>query len=283
MAPERLIAAAAVADRFVQTPPVADSKFEPLLLEVIADAQIDTYVPTFDPEIVLGAELREAGRIDGVACTAPPSWSAALCWDKLELARWMDERGLPTPKTLPAAELHSVGDGWIAKPRRGVGSVGVARVTSENELDALLAGQDLADAIVQSLLPGPELTVDAFLAAGGRGAAVCRERIEVKSGVCTKARIFHDEPVESLVLELGRALEIRGAFCVQVMQDASGSWRITDVNPRPGAGTRLSVAVGFNVHAAMFADLWDADPWPYLRAVDGERWAVRQYREIILV
>ena len=283
MAPANEIAASAFADRFERTPPVADASFVPLLLELIVDDSIDTYVPTFDPEIVLAAQLREAGRLQGVAVTAPPSWAAALCLDKLELARWMDDRNLPSPRTRSARDLDSVGDGWIAKPRRGVGSVGVRRVTNDEELELLKHSDDLDDLIVQSLLPGPELTVDAFLASDGNGAAICRERIEVKSGVCTKARIFHDEGVQSLVLDLGRALEIRGAFCIQVMQGADGEWRITDVNPRPGAGTRLSVAVGFNVHGALFADLWGDDPWPYLRPVDGERWAVRQYREIVLV
>jgi len=224
MSPARLIAASAVADRFEQTPAVADDSFPPLLLEVIDDAAVDTYVPTFDPEIILGATLREQGRLAGVTCTAPPSWSAALCWDKLELALWMEDRGIPSPTTRPALELASADGGWIAKPRRGVGSVGVHRVTDEAELSTLRRRDDLGEVIVQALLPGPELTVDAFLAGDRRGSAICRERIEVKSGVCTKARIFHDELVESTVLDLGRALELRGAFCVQVMWDGK-TWR----------------------------------------------------------
>jgi predicted ATP-grasp superfamily ATP-dependent carboligase len=194
----------------------------------------------------------------------------------------MEDRGLPSPTTRPALELASADGGWIAKPRRGVGSVGIHRVTDDAELSTLRRRDDLDEVIVQALLPGPELTVDAFLAGDRRGSAICRERIEVKSGVCTKARIFHDELVESTVLDLGRALELRGAFCVQVMWDGK-TWRITDVNPRPGAGTRLSVAVGFNVHAAMFADVWDLDPWPFLTRLAGERFAVRQYREVVLV
>lgn len=283
VAASHVIAASAIADDFAQVPALLDPAFADTLLGLIVDHAIDSYVPTHDLEVIVAGELREADRLGEVACAAPPSWSAKLCWDKLALASWLETQGLPTPRTRNAADIENLEGGWIVKPRRGVGSVDVRRITTEEELQLHRNAHTESEAIAQPLLSGPEITVDAFLAQDGSGGALCRERIEVKSGVCTKARIFHDLAVEDIALAAGRALAFRGAFCVQLMADSRGAWLLTDVNPRPGAGTRLSVAVGFNVHAAMFADLWGEDPGPYLEAVEGERWAVRQYREIVLV
>jgi carbamoyl-phosphate synthase large subunit len=283
MAPAHLIAASALSDVFEQVPAVADEEFEPRLLELFQQHQIDTYVPTHDPEIIVAGRLRHAGLLDGIVCSAAPCWAGELCWDKLALGAWLMENGFPTPETVAAVDIDSPEAGWMVKPRRGVGSIGVERVESADDLASVRRRSNIADAIAQRLLAGPEVTVDAFLGRDGTSAALCRERVEVKSGVCTKARLFRDHQIEDLVLELGRRLALHGAFCAQLMVDSRGARLLTDVNPRPGAGTRLSAAVGFNVHAAMLADLWGDDPRPHLRPLNRERWVVRQYREIVLV
>jgi carbamoyl-phosphate synthase large subunit len=283
-APAHLVAASAAANAFEQVPALTERvEFTTRLLALFERHEVDTYLPTHDPELILAAGLREAGQIDGIACSAPQCWSGELCWDKLALSRWLVEKGFPTPVTVPAGDIAWPGKAWIVKPRKGVGSKGVLKIESALDLDRARGRGDTADAIAQPLLPGPEVTVDAFLGRNGKAAALCRERVEVKSGVCTKARLFHDPYIEDLVLELGRKLELRGAFCAQLMFDDGGKSLLTDVNPRPGAGTRLAAAVGFNVHAAMIADLWGDDPSPHLGYVTRERWVVRQHREIVLV
>ena len=80
--------------------------------------------------------------------------------------------------------------------------------------------------------------------AGGPVQAVCRERLEVKAGVCTKARVFTDPQIGDLAERLGAGLGLEGAFCFQVMRDAARGWVVTDVNARHGAGSRMSAAVG---------------------------------------
>lgn len=282
MAPAHLVAASAEADRFQRVPAVDDEMFVEFLLELLREADIDTYVPTHDTEVTLAAILREKHRLNGVTCPAPPSWASALCWDKLALATWLTERGFPTPPTVSAAQLKDIGSGWFVKPRHGVGSVGAERLMSGGALELWRRDREAALWVAQPLLAGPEVTIDAFIAADGRGAAVCRERVEVKSGVCTKARVFHHSQLEALALEVGRNLQFRGAFCVQTMKAGEGDWQLTDVNPRPGAGTRIAAAVGFNTHAAMFADLWGEDARPHLRRLETDRWVVRQYKEVVL-
>lgn len=109
---------------------------------------------------------------------------------------------------------------------------------------------------------------------------MCRERLEVKAGVSVKARVFDDPELSALAQKLGEELGLTGTFCFQVMRAPdAGGWAITDVNPRPGAGTRMTVAAGVDVLAAMMADAWGEDPGVFLGPLAGERFVTRQYTE----
>lgn len=271
--PAHLVAAAADADAFVQVPPADDPAFVGALRDGLAAHRADTYVPIHDIEILAAARAREAGALGDVRCTAPSAAAAALCWDKLRTARALEAAGVPTPETRPG---DAAWDGpCVVKPRSGVGSRGVrltdgAARTPEERTDAF---------VVQARCAAPEVTVDALHGRDGV-AAVCRERLEVRAGIATKARVFADAALTDLAREVARATGLTGAFCFQVMRDPrTGAWRVTDVNPRVGGATRMSVAVGVDVHCAMLAEAWGEDPRPYLVMPDGERWVTRGYVE----
>jgi carbamoylphosphate synthase large subunit len=100
--------------------------------------------------------------------------------------------------------------------------------------------------------------------------------------VCTKARLFADERLQELAGAVAAACGLRGTFCLQVMRGRAGRWMVTDVNPRPGGGTAMSVAVGMDFHAAMVAAAWGADGASLLSLPDGERWVARGYVEHVL-
>lgn len=284
MLPRHLVATSALAERFVQVPEVADERFEELLLGLIDEESINTYVPTFDAEIVLAARLREQGALPGVRVLAPPLWAAETCWDKRAADRWLDSAGFPAPETIPFILDAWRDAGAIVKPRRGVGSVGVERVDGQERWAAWCARDDLDDWIAQEIIEGPEVTLDCFRATHGSATRVlCRERVEVKSGVCTKARIFDDPELAGLGAAIGSELALGGVYCLQAMRHPERGWLVTDVNPRPGAGTRLSAAIGVLFHAAWFADAWGGPTDHLLPALEHEHWVVRQYREVVLV
>ena len=278
-----LIATSLFADEFVQVPLSSDPAFEPFVLRRLVETGTDLYVPILDEEIVWAAELNARGGLpSGVRTTAPSPETARICHDKNLTAAWLQRNGLPTPRTVPIAEAQWEGVALFAKPRCGRGSIGARVVETANALDVLVrSGGDL---IVQPLCELPEYTVDVFRSGDGRLVrAVARERLEVKAGVCTKARVFEDDTLEALADRLSKGLDLRGAFCFQVMREAAGGrFVITDVNARPGAGTRLTVACGVNILAATFADVWGGTPNHFLPRLERERHVVRQYEEYVL-
>lgn len=281
MAPRHLVAAAPLADDHVLMPAISDPTFAERLLDGLARSGADTYVPIFDAEIALAAGLIADGRWPaGVVALVPAAGAARLCLDKLEGAAWLAAQGLGTPATWSVADA-AWREGLVAKPRCGIGSAGFQPLASAAELDRLR--RERPDFIVQEKLDPPEITVDAFRAKdGGFFRAVCRERIEVKAGVCTKARLFTDEPLVELVRAVAERLPLSGSFCLQAMHDPRGGrWMVTDINARPGAGTRLSRAVGIDFQCATLADAWGEDAREMLPPLDRERWVVRAYTEIV--
>ncbi|MGZ4202492.1 MAG: ATP-grasp domain-containing protein [Thermoleophilaceae bacterium] len=272
--PPHLVATAALADETVQVPLLVEEEFVDDLFDGFVRFGVDTYVPILDDEILLAARLRDAGSLPGVTVVAPSAEVAELCLDKLAMADWLARSGLPGPRTWPIVAAPGDALPLLVKPRRGVGSAGVVRVEDAESLERL--GGDL---VAQELLGPPEITIDAF-----RTRCVCRERLEVKAGVSTKARVFVDEELAGLSRALAERLPLTGAFCFQVMRaPAGGSWQITDVNPRHGAGSRLSAAMGFDVMAAGMAAVWGEDPDRFLRLPLHERFVVRAYTEHVLV
>jgi hypothetical protein len=276
--PANQCTASLLADEYVEMPAVHDAGFNQALLQGLEQYGITAYMTTTDPEVVAVAKLREAGRWPRtvrIHMTEEPS--ASLVFDKLLLARWLAMRALPTPRTELPRELPWDDRGVVLKPRRGFGSRDVQVFRDRDAFEHALAGKwfDLA---AQYRCEPPEVTLDAFRARDGRLRAVARERLAVLSGVAIRARVHEDPELEQLTATVAEALQLQGAFCLQVMRSAAhGGWSIIDVNPRLGGGTAMSAAAGVDVMAAALAALFDEDPWPHLRPLDGERFVSRQF------
>ena len=278
--PARLVAASRSADAFEQVPVFSDGVFAQRLTEIVARHRIDTYVPVIDGEIVLAAGLRGRGTLGkGIAVLAPSAASAALCADKLACAAWLAGRSLPAARTAPASERPALP--FFAKRRFGFGSRGARRIERPEDLDCLAReGEEL---VLQELLVAPEVTIDAFRD-GARAVfrAVCRERLEVKAGVCTKARLFADETLQALARAVGEALDLEGTYCLQVMRHPhDGGWRLTDINARPGAGTAMSGAAGVDFLSATLLRAWGRDAAALLPPLAAERYVVRRFAEVV--
>ena len=177
----------------------------------------------------------------------------SLATDKLYLQQVLRNIGVSTPEvfTIQDVENKNAPECLFIKPRNGFGSHGARHIT-RNAILAMKQDQ-LQDFIVQEVCSSPEVTVDVFFDKSlDDCAVVCRERIEIKSGVCTKARLFADANLKAIARLIGLTLEKRGSFCFQVMR-AKDKWVVTDLNLRPGAGTALSCAIGADFFSALHA------------------------------
>lgn len=277
--PAHLVATSLIADAFVQAPPATAPDFLPWLEMLMVERRVDIFFPILNEEIAAACELRGSARLADVDFVVSDAYGSLT--DKAAATDWLTGLGLPVPATFKPGDVTGQGR-YFCKPKNGTGSRD-ARVMSGAEIAA--APDAMSDLIIQEVLVPPEVTVDSFFdAASGWGYAVCRERIEIKSGVCTKARVFRDEFLEELARRIGRGLGQKGAICFQVMSGEAG-WCVTDLNLRTGAGTAMTCAAGVDVLSAAFALRVGQD---YQRFFDRDwndgssRFVTRQYSEFLM-
>lgn len=275
--PRKWIAASPLLNEFVQAPAASDERFADWLLSTVARYDIDTYFPVIDAEIRIAASLVESGQLRAAHVIAPPAQSAAIAYDKWDAFKVFSAAGIPTPECwLDATRIDVAIKRVLVKPRGGFGSRGV-RITDTH-------GVHLADGeMAQQLCVGPEITVDAFHDARSNTVRVlARERVEVKAGICTKARIHESAELLALTRQLLAVWPYEGSFCFQVMRDAGDdAWQIIDLNARPGGGTAMSAAVDNDFFSAHFLRAWNEDTAGCFTSLVQDKFVVRRHLEVV--
>ena len=275
--PRHLLAASPQIDVFETAPAAADPAFVDWLKRTVVRHQIDTYFPVIDSEIAIAANLRESGALPAVCVVAPSAWSAAIAFDKWDAFKLFSAAHIATPTCwLDPAFIDPALDRVLIKPRAGFGSRGV-RISSPQNLNLS------TDEMAQQFCIAPEITVDAFHdSRTGLVRVLARERLEVKAGVCTKARIHESAELHALTQQLLSVWPYEGSFCYQVMRDSiGGQWQIIDLNSRPGAGTAMSAALENHFFAAHFLRAWNEDAAQCFKPIIGDRYVARRHLDVV--
>ncbi|MEM7733117.1 MAG: ATP-grasp domain-containing protein [Pseudomonadota bacterium] len=283
--PEELVPAATEFE-FCRVPSAQDPNFVSQAIAVMASRGVTAYYPIHDAEIESAARARDDFASHGIAIFAPDIACIEGVRDKLRMADILSAFHVPNPETKPLIDAVWQGAALHVKPRTGVGSVGAFHVEDADSLARHKARADAAGSIVQPFIPGVEITLDVYCPEAGQVAACsCRERLQVKAGVCTKARLFKDPGLERLSAQVSAALGLAGSFCFQVRGNPSdgpdgADYQVIDVNPRVGGATPMSLAVGLNfaaAHAMMHLG-FDAAP-VFKRQASGDLFVTRSFRE----
>lgn len=275
--PSNQVTTSLFSDNFIQIGPIEDENFGDKISTIIDEQKIDTYIPFIDNEVYKAALLFESKKIDGkIGLQLKDSSAALICMDKFRTYKWLVSNGFPTPQTSLIETKNQLISGFIIKPRTGFGSM-IQKIDRNHDIFI----EKFDNVIMQELCNRPEITIDVHYSKKyDFFTYACRERIETKSGVCTKARIFREPVLGELALSLAKKLNL-SSFCFQVMT-LDNEYVITDINPRLGAGTAMSCAVGLEFHAAMFANLWGENPEKYFRQFSDEKFVTRQYCEFVM-
>jgi len=246
------------ADEAFIVPRCTTPEFVPALLDICRTHGVDLVIPTLDPELPVYAAARDEFAAIGTTVAISRPDVAAIGGDKQQTHDWLVANGFPTVQQGTLADVEADPGAWafplIVKPRFGSASIGVGIVRDHDEL-ARAASQP--DALVQTLAPGVEHTIDLLADRDGRClAAIPRRRLEVRAGEVSKAVTVRDPALIELAEKLCAALPgPYGALNVQVFAgDEPGQLAVIEMNARFGGGYPLSYAAGADFPLALVQD-----------------------------
>lgn len=155
----------------------------------------------------------------------------SLLCDKAALHAWARAHGIPVARHFPDG---TVPDRWpvILKPAVGYGGVGAKICRNVEEFEQ---AQTQAQTVIEEVLPGPQVNV-AGVARAGETLLSLAYRPTPAHGH------WQGPPVAIEILESCQAVEVAetvlahlrysGPFCIDLMQDAHGHFKVVDVNAR---------------------------------------------------
>jgi len=242
-------------------------------LEIFDKYNINILIPLIDWDLQLFPRDSQDLLLRNIFSTAPDKKTFYALSNKKMLHDTARSVGIPTPKIYTMESVDPTIE-YFVKPIIGFGSRNVKKI-----LGAEIQSVQADEFIVQEMCEPIEITVDIFCNLG-QVSCVCRERLETKAGVCTKARIFRDAVIEDRIRRLASIVSLPECCCAQFMWGKSGDWLLTDFNLRLGAGSALSAAVGFTIAEAAVAVWLKKLPFVF-KLPANEHFVVRHYTELV--
>ncbi len=262
------------------TPLIYHEEYIPFLLKLCREQRISLLVSLFDIDLpVLSAHRDDFAEVGTMVAVSDPE-TLACCNDKFRMFRVLEDAGIPTPRTWLDADgilkvlLHGETDWPIyVKPRFGMGSLGVLKARSEEELRAAfsMCGHEIAGTylcyesaaapgqavIAQEQCAGNEYGLDVISDLQGRYVTtIVRRKMGMRSGETDEAVILGPqdrayEVLRSTGERIAALLKPKGLIDVDVMMD-EGSFTpfVIDMNARFGGGYPFSHLAGADVPRA---------------------------------
>jgi carbamoyl-phosphate synthase large subunit len=236
-----------LADEAVRSLRTDDPRYVDDLVGSVERHDIRLLVPTIDTDLPILA--RHAARFEAAGCRLAISSAAFITttMDKHHSGVAFEAAGIRVPRSWipPLPPAIDLPDQVFVKPRAGSASQDTYR-TDRAELDGIL--RLVHDPIVQEVLTGPEITIDALLDLEGRPIHyVPRRRIRTLGGESIQGvTLDHDPAFETwieAVLERCSAMGARGPQTLQAFQTADGPV-LSEINARFGGGFPLALEAG---------------------------------------
>ena len=265
-----------LADRGYVVPAAVDTNFLSFVMEIIHNDDVKIILPTSGFDIVPYSQNKKILREQGVIPVISDYDAIISCLDKLKFYNLLKNH-FDMPFT--SSDTSKINDfPCIVKPIHGKGSRNIFLCDDYNELIKITSKYDKM--LVQEYLPGKEYTIDVMSDLDGNAIfAVPRERIEVKSGICSKGKIVKDTELIQISMDLADHLGLIGPSCIQIKLDSRGAPKIVEVNPRMGGATIMATYAGANFPKIIIDLVKGKDIiLPAIREIQ----VIRYYEEIVI-
>ena len=244
--------APAFCDIFEQAPPTNTPEYLDWLLATLLRHRIDLLIPGIEIDMYNWVEHVSEIEKTGAIPLLNKSELVSLCKDKWMFYRRLEQAGVSCAiECSLEAEFTQLekrfGLPFLLKPRRGFGSKGIVRVTSEELFQGYRA--NIGPLLMAQPIVGDdaeEYTTSAFCDGhGGYFASMTLRRKLSRDGFTDKAEVVDTTEFITVIDELCRLFRPLGPTNFQFRRCADGP-KLLEINPRISSSTSIRAAFGYN-------------------------------------
>lgn len=230
------------ADKYYIVPRITEPGYMDIILDICQKEKISGVLSLIDPELSLLAENRSKFEAIGVTIIGSDYASCERALDKIQMYRWLKERGYHCAKSYDNKEdFYRDLDAGAAtfpvfvKPIRGSASIAINKVDDRETVDLLFAHSD--GLMIQEYLKGQEIGADVYidLISHEVVSIFTKKKLLMRAGETDKAVSFKDEKLFALIDQFAKESGYLGQIDIDVF-DVDGEYYISEVNPRFGGG-----------------------------------------------
>jgi len=229
------------ADKTYLVPRITDEGYFDRILEICKENDVRAITTLIDPEIEILANHREELLERGILPLCPADWTAKLCFNKYEMFKHLQAKGVRTVLTYNTIESFKEGleKGEVSfpvfmKPISGSGSVGIGRCdTMEEVMEKWNDGKFTY--IIQELMTEGDCDADVYVDCISHKpvAIFSKKKIESRIGGASKTISYKDPKLFDFVKEVCSVLELNGP-CDMDFFIKGGEYYLSEINPRFG-------------------------------------------------
>lgn len=233
-------------------PKITDDNYVDELLKICKEESIDAILSLIDPELSILTKEKSRFEEVGVKVLVSDYEVTELCFDKMEMFKFLQDNGFKTAKTYcdiesfkKDIETNKIIFPVFVKPRTGSASLGINKVDNIKHLEILFELSD--DLIIQEYLDGQEYGIDVYTDFISKEVVsiFAKKKIRMRSGETDKAVSAKDDKLFELIKDFVSKLGTLGTIDIDVFE-VNGEYYISEVNPRFGGGHLIAYECGDN-------------------------------------
>ena len=240
------------ADKHYIVPRMTAPGYLDVIYDICRKEQITGVFSLIDPELSLLAEHEEDFRKLGVTIIGSSYELCERTLDKWQMYEWLTEHGYACARSYVDKEafFEDVEKGLIGypvfvKPVRGSASIAISKVYDRETVELLFAHAE--GLMIQEFLQGQEIGADCYidLVSGELISVFTKKKLVMRAGETDKGVSFKDEKLFNLIGKFVKESGFRGQIDIDIF-DCSGTYYISEVNPRFGGGYPHAYECGVN-------------------------------------
>lgn len=234
-----------------------DPKFLDEILNICKIEKPSAILSGPEEEILVLSKNKRLFEELNVLVLCPAYGTVRVCADKAETYKMFKRYDIPAPEIY---DRDIVEFPCVVKPRFGRGGRKILKVNDADELEFYLKRID--GPLIQEFVDGIEYTIDTFADLKGKPLSIVpRIRLQVESGISTKAMTIHDKEIIEHCKNIVRGFRLIGPACIQCIKNGDGI-KFTEVNTRFGGGSILSIKADPSIISNLIKIIEGESPTP---------------------